>query len=217
VIELLVKALLAYLLGSLVGSLLLGRLRGVDIRTMGSGNAGATNMLRTQGKAAALVVLLVDVGKGWVATGVLAPWAIPGLAPAAGGMHSLAQSVCGLAVILGHIYPLWYGLRGGKGFATYLGAVLGINPALVGVMILAWLATVVLTGFVGLASIVSAIAVAIAVAARSSAFGQPLLVFGILAVLLIVYTHRANIGRMIAGNESRARRLWLFGLRRGRT
>jgi glycerol-3-phosphate acyltransferase PlsY len=217
VIELIVKALLAYLLGSLVGSLLLGRLRGVDIRTMGSGNAGATNMLRTQGKAAALVVLLVDVGKGWVATGVLAPWAIPGLAPAAGGMHSLASSVCGLAVILGHIYPLWYGLRGGKGFATYLGAVLGINPGLVGVMILAWLATVVLTGFVGLASIVSAIAVAIVIAARASAFGQPLLVFGILAALLIIYTHRANIGRMLAGDESRARRLWLFGLRRGRT
>ena len=216
-IELLVKALLAYLLGSVVGSLLLGKLRGVDIRTMGSGNAGATNMLRTQGKAAALAVLLVDVAKGWVATGVLAPWAIPGLAPAAGAMHSLAPSVCGLAVILGHIYPLWYGLRGGKGFATYLGAVLGINPALVGVMILAWLVTVVLTGFVGLASIVSAIAVAIAIAARSAAFGQPLLVFGILAALLIIYTHRANIGRMLAGNESRARRLWLFGLRRGRT
>ena len=215
--ELIVKALLAYLLGSLVGSLLLGRLRGVDIRTMGSGNAGATNMLRTQGKAAALAVLLVDVGKGWVATGVLAPWAIPGLTPAAGGMHSLAPSVCGLAVILGHIYPLWYGLRGGKGFATYLGAVLGINPGLVGVMILAWLATVVLTGFVGLASIVSAVAVAIAIAARSSAFGQPLLVFGIVAVLLVIYTHRANIGRMLAGNESRARRLWLLGLRRGQS
>ena len=216
-IELLVKALLAYLLGSVVGSLLLGKLRGVDIRTMGSGNAGATNMLRTQGRAAALVVLLVDVGKGWVATGVLAPWAIPGLAPAAGAMHALAPPVCGLAVILGHIYPLWYGLRGGKGFATYLGAVLGINPGLVGVMILAWLVTVVLTGFVGLASILSAIAVAIAIAARSSAFGQPLLAFGILAALLIIYTHRANIGRMLAGNESRARRLWLFGLRRGQS
>ena len=212
-----VKALLAYLLGSLVGSLLIGRLRGVDIRTMGSGNAGATNMLRTQGKGAALAVLVIDLGKGWVATGVLAPWSIPGLAPAAGGMHSLLEATCGLAVILGHVYPVWYGFRGGKGFATFLGAVLGIDLGLVPVMILAWLAVVVLTGFVGLASVVSAVAVAVAIAARAATLGQPLLLFGVLAALLIIYTHRANIRRMLAGNEPRAKRLWLFGLRRGPT
>jgi glycerol-3-phosphate acyltransferase PlsY len=215
VTELLVKALLAYLLGSLVGSLLIGKLRGVDIRTMGSGNAGATNMLRTQGKLAGIAVLLIDAGKGWLATAGLAPWAIPGIAPAEGGAHALVVSICGLAVILGHVYPLWYGFRGGKGFATYLGAVLGINLALGGLMILAWLVVVVLTGFAGLSSILSAIAVAIAIAARPSIYGQPLLVFGVLAALLIIYTHRSNIGRMLAGNESRAMRLWLFGLRRG--
>jgi len=215
VIELTVKALLAYLLGSLVGSLLIGKLRGVDIRTMGSGNAGATNMLRNQGKGAALAVLVIDLGKGWVATGVLAPWAIPGLEPAPGGMHSLVLAVCGLTVILGHVYPVWYGFRGGKGFATFIGAVLGIDLGLVPAMILTWLLAVILTGFVGLASIASAAAVAIAIAVRSSTLGRPLLVFGILATLLIIYTHRANISRMLAGKEPRARRLWLFGLRRG--
>jgi glycerol-3-phosphate acyltransferase PlsY len=214
VIELIVKALLAYLIGSLVGSLLVGKLRGVDIRTMGSGNAGATNMLRTQGKLAAIAVLVIDLGKGWVATGVLAPLAIPGIPPAELGMRALLLTVCGLAVIVGHVYPLWYGFRGGKGFATFLGTVLGIDAMLLAIMVATWLVVVILFGFVGLASIASAGAVAVAIAARSP-IPRVLLVFGILAALLILYTHRSNVARMWAGTESRARRLWLLGLRRG--
>jgi glycerol-3-phosphate acyltransferase PlsY len=215
VIELIVKALLAYLIGSIVGSLLIGKLRGVDIRAMGSGNAGATNMLRTQGKAAALAVLLIDVGKGAVATRVLAPLAIAGVPPAEPALQAAIVAACGLAVIVGHVYPLWYGLRGGKGVATFLGAVLGINAGLVLAMVLTWLAVVILSGFVGLASMAGVAAVAVAIAARYPGAHPELLVFGILATLLIVYTHRANIGRMLAGKEPRARRLWLFGLRRG--
>ena len=213
-IELIIKGLLAYLLGSIVGSLLIGKVRGVDIRTMGSGNAGATNMLRTQGRVAALAVLSIDLGKGWVATGVIAAWSIPGIAPAELEMRAPVIAVCGLAVILGHVYPLWYGFRGGKGVATFLGAVLGINVMLALVMLLTWLGVVVLFGFVGLASIASAVAVAAAIAAQTSR-PRALLVFGILATLLIIFTHRSNIARMWAGSESRAKRLWLFGLRRG--
>lgn len=214
-IELIVKALLAYLIGSIVGSLLLGKLRGVDIRTLGSGNAGATNMLRTQGKAAALAVLVIDLGKGVVATGVLAPLAIARLPPAGPACHALILPACGLAVIAGHVYPLWYGLRGGKGVATFLGAVLGINAGLMLVAVLTWLVVVVLSGFVGLASMAGAAAVAVAIAARDPGARPGLLAFGILAALLIVYTHRGNIARMLAGTEPRARRLWLLGLRRG--
>jgi glycerol-3-phosphate acyltransferase PlsY len=216
VIELVVKALLAYLIGSIVGSLLIGRLRGVDIRTMGSGNAGTTNMLRTQGKAAALAVFLIDLGKGWVATGALAPLVIAGVPPAGPALHAAVLAACGLAVIAGHVYPLWYGFRGGKGVATFLGAVLGINAGLMLVMVLTWLTVVILSGFVGLASMAGAAAVAVAIAARSPGPRPPeLLAFGILAALLIMYTHRANIGRMLAGSEPRASRLWLLGLRRG--
>lgn len=214
-IELIVKGALSYLLGSVVGSLLIGRLRGVDIRTMGSGNAGATNMLRTQGKVAALGVFVIDLGKGWAATAVLAPFPVAGIPPAPPGMHAWLPVVCGLAVMLGHVYPLWYGFRGGKGVATFVGAVLGINAALVLVFVLVWLAVVILSGFVGLASMLGAAAVAAAIAAQSAALAKPLLAFGILAALLIVYTHRANLARMLAGSESRAKRLWLFGLRRG--
>ena len=215
-IELIVKAALSYLLGSIVGSLLIGQFRGVDIRTMGSGNAGATNMLRTQGKVAALAVFLIDLGKGWVATGLIAPLTLPtAIVPETGALHHWAATSCGLAVTLGHVYPVWYGFRGGKGVATFLGAVLGLSPMLVLVMALVWLAVVVLFGFVGLASMVSAVAVAVAIATGSWNPRTPLLVFGILAALLIIFTHRANIARMRAGNESRARRLRLFGLRRG--
>ncbi len=215
-IELIVKGALSYLLGSIVGSLLIGRFRGVDIRTMGSGNAGATNMLRTQGMAAALAVFVIDLGKGYVATGCIAPLALPAaIVPETGALHGWAATVCGLAVILGHVYPVWYGFRGGKGVATFVGAVLGLGPGLVGVMALVWLAVVILSGFVGLASMVSAVAVAVALAAANREPRLPLLAFGVLAALLIIYTHRANIARMRAGNEARARRLWLLGLRRG--
>ncbi len=214
-IELLIKVLLAYLLGSLVGSLLVGGLRGVDIRTMGSGNAGATNMLRTQGKLAALAVLIIDLGKGWLATAVLAPWPIPGLPPAEPGTRALLSACCGLAVVIGHVYPVWYGFRGGKGVATFLGALLGINAGLVLVMVITWLAVVILSGFVGLASMAGAAAVAAAIALHPGSPRAPLL-FAILATLLIIYTHRGNIERMVGGREARARRLWLLGLRRER-
>jgi glycerol-3-phosphate acyltransferase PlsY len=215
-IELVLKGGLSYLLGSIIGSLAVARLTGgVDIRTLGSGNAGATNALRTQGKTVGLTVLLIDLAKGWIATGVIAPLAMPSgvLPPAATGLASWSAPVCGIAVMLGHIYPLWYGFRGGKGVATLLGAVLGINARLLLPMLLTWLAAVIAFGYVGLASVLAAVALAVAVALRSPP--GPLLAFGILAALLILYTHRSNIARMRQGTESRARRLWLFGTRRG--
>jgi glycerol-3-phosphate acyltransferase PlsY len=124
--------------------------------------------------------------------------------------------VCGLAVMLGHIYPLWYGFRGGKGVATFVGVALGLSGWLVLAMALTWLAAVILSGFVGLASILGAIAVAVVIAAAGFAPRTPLLAFGILAALLILYTHRLNIVRMREGTESRAKRLWLLGAGRKR-
>ena len=214
-IELILKGALSYMLGSVVGSLAVARLTGgADIRTLGSGNAGATNALRTQGRKVALAVLLIDLAKGWIATAMIATWAMPAGIPAANSaLTAWSAPVCGLAVILGHVYPLWYGFRGGKGVATLLGAVLGIKARLLLPMILTWLAAVIAFGYVGLASILGAVALAVALALTRA--GTPLLVFGILSALLILYTHRSNLARMRAGTESRARRLWLFGTRRG--
>jgi len=211
-IELLVKGALSYLAGSVVASLALGRLRGVDIRTLGSGNAGATNAMRTLGRKMALLVFVIDLLKGWVATALIAPWVLPDWMTAPSELSAWSVTVCALAVMLGHVYPLCYGFRGGKGMATLLGVVLGINAWLAVPMVLVWLATVTLTGFVSLGSILASAALAAALATIRA--GAPLVTFGVFALLLIIFTHRSNIMRMRAGTESRARRLWLFGTRR---
>ena len=216
--DLLIKAVLGYLLGSIVGSLLIGRLRGgIDIRSLGSGNAGATNALRTQSKAFALGVLLIDIGKGWVATSLLAAARIPGIAAAPAHLRMWSVAICGIAVMLGHVYPLWHGFRGGKGVATLVGAVLGAAPILLVPMLLVWLLAVIVFGFVGLASILGAVALAVGAGSSGIEPRAPLLTFAVLSAVLIAFTHRGNIARMLAGTEPRARRLWLLGAARSRS
>jgi glycerol-3-phosphate acyltransferase PlsY len=205
-LELGLKTLLAYLLGSVVGALVVGQFRGVDIRTMGSGNAGGTNALRTQGLAFAAATLVVDVGKGWLAAGWL-PWI--GL-PFAADAHRFAPDwiavSCAVAAIAGHIYPLWHDFRGGKGGATLAGALLALSPVMLGVAVAAWLAFVILFGFVGLATVAAAIAVPVAAALAPAT----LLAFGVAASALVTFAHRGNLARIRAGTEPRADKLWLF-------
>jgi glycerol-3-phosphate acyltransferase PlsY len=221
VTELILKVVASYLLGSIIGSLIVGRLRGgVDIRTLGSGNAGGANALRTQGKSFALWVMLIDVGKGIVATRLIAPFTLADMGLADGGATASVWRdwlpvACGFAAIIGHIYPLWHGFRGGKGVATLIGILLGIDPLLLLVVVLTWLVVVMLFGFVGLASMVAAAVIPLFVVVSGMEPETPLLTFGLAVTLLVVHTHRTNIARMRAGTESRARRLWLLG--RGRT
>jgi glycerol-3-phosphate acyltransferase PlsY len=208
-LELGVKALTAYLAGSLLGSLLLGRLKGVDIRRLGSGNAGATNAMRTQGVLFGLGVFAFDLLKGVLVVRGLPPLALPGIGidPELGREWLILA--CALAVILGHVFPVWFGFRGGKGVATLIGAVGAINPVLLGPMLGCWIGVVLLTGYVGLASILSGLALVLFVMLTRAADG-PLLAFCVMAELLMLYTHRGNIARMFSGSEHRARRLWLF-------
>jgi acyl phosphate:glycerol-3-phosphate acyltransferase len=213
--ELPLKILIAYLLGSIVGSLVVGRLRGgVDIRKLGSGNAGGTNALRTQGAAFAIWVILIDIAKGWLAAAVLPGLALPSI-PAASVEHAAwLPAACAFAAILGHVFPVWHGFRGGKGVATLVGAYAGIELALLVPLFASWLALVAISGFVGLASIVAAIAVPLYLLLRDGPVLSPTLGFALACALLVVFTHRGNVRRMRAGTEPRARRLWLFG--RGR-
>ncbi len=211
--ELILKVAASYLLGSVLGSLLIARMTGRgDIRSVGSGNPGSTNALRTQGKLFALGVLVIDLGKGWLATRIVPGLWLP-LRPPPSAIHNWLPAACGAAVMLGHIYPLWYGFRGGKAVATFVGAVLGLMPRLVIPVLLTWIGVVLLTGFVGLASMCAAAALPICIAWMGLAWYRPFLAFGVFAAALIVFTHRANIARMYAGREPRARRLWLFGRR----
>lgn len=210
--DLLLKVLLSYLLGAIVGSQLVGRLKGgVDIRKMGSGNAGATNALRTQGKSFALWVLLVDLGKGLIAVRLLAPLLFPGLEPPPLYIATWEPVVCGLMAIVGHVYPAWHGFRGGKGVATLVGVVIGLDSTLMLPMLLTWFLAVMLFGYVGLASMLAAASIPIYVSLTGLEPGLSLTCFGVVVTALIVYTHRTNIARMRAGTEPRARRLWLFG------
>jgi glycerol-3-phosphate acyltransferase PlsY len=209
VLELGVKTLLAYLLGSVLGSLVMGRLRGVDIREQGSGNAGGTNALRTQGWQFALGVVVIDVGKALLAVGLLPGLALPwaGIDPAVG--RDWIEVACAAAVVVGHVYPVWYEFRGGKGAATLIGAVAVLAPAALLPIVLAWLACVMLTGFVGLGTMLGTATLPVYLAlARPDA--PALLVFGVAMAAFVIFTHRANITRMRDGNENRARRLWLL-------
>ncbi len=208
-LELGVKTLISYLLGSLLGSLVLGRLRGIDIRNQGSGNAGGTNALRTQGWAFALGVIVIDVGKALLAVGVLPSLDLPwvGIDPSLDrGWLAVA---CAAAVVIGHVYPVWFEFRGGKGAATLVGAVAVLAPAALVPMIVVWLACVMLTGYVGLGTMLGTAAVPVFFAVARPG-DLPLLAFGVAMAAFIVYTHRSNLARMRAGNENRARRLWLL-------
>ena len=204
-----VKILIAYLIGGILGSLVLGRLRGVDIRSMGSGNAGATNALRTQGKLFGLLVLVIDVLKGVLVVRWLPAAALP-LVPASTGVSvATLQLTCGLAVVVGHVWPVWFGFRGGKGAATVVGVVGGIEPRLLVPLLVTWFAVLLLTGYVSLATMLAGVALVAAVAWLEPA-NIPLIGCCALLAAFIIYTHRSNITRLRAGTENRARRLWLL-------
>ncbi|HEX7031302.1 MAG TPA: glycerol-3-phosphate 1-O-acyltransferase PlsY [Gammaproteobacteria bacterium] len=207
-LELLIKAVIAYLLGSIIGSLVVGRLAGgVDIRSEGSGNAGGTNALRTRGWKFALPVMLIDVGKGVLAVLVVARLPLPWVPEAAFEPEWVAVA-CGAAAVIGHVWPVWYRFRGGKGMATYLG-VLGVLawPVLV-MALLVWVIVLILTGYVGLATMLAAAAVAV-YSLLITGFG-PLFVFGLVMALFIVFTHRTNVARLRDGTEYRFEKAMLF-------
>src|SRR5262245_53949346 len=209
------KVLLAYLLGSVVGSLVVGRLRGgVDIRKLGSGNAGSTNALRTQGLGFGIWVIIIDVAKGWLAAAVLPGLAIPGLPAATGEPAAWLPAACAFASILGHVFPVWHGFRGGKGVATLVGAYAGLEIPLLVPLVVSWLAVVMVSGFVGLASIAASLALPVYLLVRDGARFTPLMGFALATAALVIFTHRGNVRRMRAGSEPRARKLWLFGRQR---
>ena len=202
-IDLFVKVLMAYLLGSVSGSMVIGKIRHVDIRHSGSGNAGGTNAFRTQGFWFALGVVVIDIGKG-----VLAAWVIPGAGLAALGPSltpELQMLCCGFAAVVGHCYPVWYGFRGGKGAATAVGALTVIQPIVLLPMIIAWLGVLTITGWVGLATMVSALSM-IPAFVWLDASGERLW-FAIIMAAFIVFMHRSNIANMLDGSEYRFERI----------
>lgn len=209
-LEPLLKIFLAYLLGSLMGGLLVGMLRHTDIREQGSHNPGATNAWRTQGPVFGIAVFVIDIGKG-----VLAALWLPGLMTET--VPVWLPYACGLAAIMGHVYPVFFGFRGGKGAATLAGIYACLLPMAALVGLGAWVLTLLITGMVGLSTMLAALAIAIATASQQADLMAPALLFAIAAFLLVVYTHRANIQRMLEGNENQFKKVrisyWLLGKR----
>jgi glycerol-3-phosphate acyltransferase PlsY len=200
--DLLIKALLSYLLGSVSGSMVVGAFRHVDIRQSGSGNAGGTNAFRTQGFRFALGVVIIDIGKGALAAG-LVPLLNLGLGADEAARASL-QLACGFAAVVGHCYPVWYGFRGGKGAATAVGALLVIAPLAIPSMLLTWLLALGITGWVGLGTMLAALSLIPALLLLGA--DARTVVFGVLLALFIVFTHRSNIRNMLNGTEYRFER-----------
>lgn len=178
--------IIAYFLGNISPSILLGRARGVDIKKEGSGNAGTTNALRVLGKKAAVITLIIDIGKGFAAVQI-------------GYLLSGAQAAmfCALAAFIGHIWPLLFRFKGGKGVAVAFGTILAINwqLALIALGIVAL--TVLITRMVSMGSVIAAVSFPII----SYFLEKDFFWFGIVMALIMLYAHRSNIRRIINGEE----------------
>lgn len=184
--------LAAYLAGSVSAAIVVCRALGVgDPRAGGSGNPGATNVLRLAGKGPAAVTLLGDAGKG----------VLPVLLAAAFGLQGWQLTAIGLAAFAGHLFPIFYGLRGGKGVATFLGVNLALDPWLAACFVLTWLAIAGVTRYSSLAALVATAVLPLAAAWRGADAGSVVL-FVVMAAL-IYWRHRGNIGQLLAGTEKR--------------
>jgi len=191
----------SYLLGSIPSSVWLGKiLFGLDVREHGSGNAGATNTVRILGYKAGLPVLFFDIAKGWFPVFVVASilkWNLP--------VENIIylQIIAGLSAVIGHVFPLYIGFKGGKGVGTLAGMALGLFPlafiSSLGIFIL----TIILTKYVSLGSIFAAISFPIFLIFVFKSESLPLIALGILASVFIIFTHRSNIKKLIQGTENK--------------
>lgn len=190
--NLLVSAVLGYLLGSVPFAVIVSRaFRLADPRSFGSGNPGATNVLRSGSKAAALLTLLGDASKGWLAMFLALRV----------GAGDTAIAAAGLAAFLGHVFPFTLGFKGGKGVATALGVLLGFSGALAGVTAGIWLAVAVATRYSSLAAVIAALAAPVA---TWWLLGNAVITATVtLMCAVLIYRHKSNIAKLIAGSEGR--------------
>lgn len=210
-LELGVKFLISYFIGSLMGAMIMGALRGgVDIRTMGSGNAGGTNALRTQGTLFALGVVIIDIGKGVIGAGVVPELNVPFIAEDPMLSRTWLTICCATAAVLGHVWPIWHRFKGGKGAGTFVGTLIILGPQLIIGVLLVWALVLVVSGFVGLATMSAAVAVPVYLGFVVSLDEQPLFIYTAVMAMLIIFWHRKNIQRMRDGTEHRNTRLMIF-------
>ena len=220
--------LIAFLLGSIPFGLLIARAKGIDIRQHGSGNIGATNVLRVVGKKYGITCLVLDALKGLIPTliaislirfaGMKNPMSVGALLPYAGEFPILTaqtmQVIAGLCAILGHNYSPWVGFKGGKGIATSAGVLIALMPAAIVILLLVWLIVFLTTRYVSLASIIAAAVLPLVTLWGSwyhgkiadGTWNKPLFAFTVIIAVLAVWKHRGNIQRLRQGTENRFQR-----------
>ena len=189
--------LLAYVIGATPFGFLAGKMKGIDIRDHGSGNIGATNVMRTLGKPVGITVLVLDIVKGM----------LPVIIALCVSDSSLIAIAASIAAIMGHNYTFWLGFKGGKGIATTAGAVVPIIPLAVLFAVATWLVTLKISRYVSVASIAAALAIPLEVLVESlirNHFDVPIFSFATFVCLLAIWKHRSNIGRLKRGEEPKA-------------
>ncbi|MEI8032449.1 MAG: glycerol-3-phosphate 1-O-acyltransferase PlsY [Chlorobiaceae bacterium] len=229
-LTLLVILMVSYLIGSIPTSIIAGRmLKGVDIRKFGSGNAGGTNAFRVLGWKAGLTVTLIDIAKGVIAAvSVVAFFHSHPLGSFPDINEVALRLLAGMSAVIGHVFTLFAGFKGGKGVSTAAGMLIGIAPVSMLIVVGIFLLTVYVSRYVSVASILAAIAFPLIIAIRKYIFelgggldyyvrlfgGQlsfhdsldyHLMIFGLIVALAILYTHRANIRRLLSGTENRVK------------
>ena len=196
--------LIAYLIGSFPTGYIVGRLRGIDVRSVGSGNVGATNVTRVLGKQFGCPVFVIDFLKGLVAVLLAVVLGHRFQVDAIG--RDLCAAVGGIFSVVGHSYPVWLGFKGGKGVATSLGVIFGISWIAALIMSAVWIITFKATRYVSVASIAAAIALPVAMITLLflDELRSPVLVyFSLCLAAIVVFRHRSNLSRLVSGTEPR--------------
>lgn len=189
--------LASYLIGAIPTSFLVARsVRGIDLREHGSGNLGATNAFRVLGWKAATPIFLFDIFKGWLPAALFPLW---------DGVEGWAWPLAyGAAAVIGHVFSIYVGFRGGKGVATGAGVFLALAPTAVLAGLAVWLLLVFTTGYVSLASITAAVVLPVAVLIVQGA--NPIFYLALVLAAFVIYAHRSNVRRLLRGEEHRFRR-----------
>ncbi|MCH8024073.1 MAG: glycerol-3-phosphate 1-O-acyltransferase PlsY [Candidatus Marinimicrobia bacterium] len=204
-ILLLVLLLISYLVGSIPSSIIMGRVtRGIDIRDHGSGNAGATNAYRVLGWKPALVVVVADMFKGWLAAALIAGLTFGGLlGEIPFDNPPLTAILCGTAAVLGHTFTIFAGFKGGKGVGALAGMLIHLFPVAVLLGLAVWILVLITTGYVGLGSVAAVSLFPLITYLRYGTLDSTLGYFSVVITLFIWFTHRGNLARLRAGTENR--------------
>lgn len=212
-LELILLLFISYVTGSTPTSIIVGKIvKGIDIREHGSGNAGGTNVFRVLGWKPALIVVIVDIFKGWLPAAVYATSIFQGQPI---DDTSIIQILCGFAAVLGHTYTIFGGFKGGKGVGTLGGMLIALFPVAVPLCLIVFAIVLTLTGYVSVGSMIASIALPIFLfilppLGLTETAPLSLLIFSLLIPWFIVYTHRSNISRLRSGDENRFEKAMIF-------